>query len=231
MRALGGYASLGQLYETAPHIAGSEWKTRTPFASIRRIVQDAPTFFRIRPGLWGLTERQDEITAQFAPEEKATPQATEKTHAYYQGLLVQLGNWQNLQTVVPAQDKNKAFGLGKLADVATLTQCYPFTYDTIVSKARTVDVIWFNTRNLPHTFFEVEHSTDIYNSLRKFGEFQDFRARLYIVADPLRQAEYNDKIAATAYAEIRPLVEFYPYDKLITLHAHQAQLAALGAAL
>ena len=35
----------------------------------------------------------------------------------------------------------------------------------ITNRARTVDVIWFNERLMPHTFFEVEHSTDFQNSL------------------------------------------------------------------
>ena len=61
----GGYASLGQLYKTALKIENCEWKTKTPFASIRRIVQTHPDlFFRIKPGLWGLVEKREFILKQ-----------------------------------------------------------------------------------------------------------------------------------------------------------------------
>ena len=40
MEGKGGYATLGLLYQEALNIPGVIWKTKTPFASIRRIVQD-----------------------------------------------------------------------------------------------------------------------------------------------------------------------------------------------
>ncbi len=39
----GGYATLGYLYR---HVNVKDWKTKTPFASIRRIVQDSRYFLR-----------------------------------------------------------------------------------------------------------------------------------------------------------------------------------------
>ena len=55
MKQHGGYATLGQLYQTAPNIPGSEWKTKTPFASIRRIVQVRDDFFKSRSGFFAFT--------------------------------------------------------------------------------------------------------------------------------------------------------------------------------
>ena len=54
MQKNGGYATLGYLYQHVRDVPGVEWKTQTPFASIRRIVQDPRYFFKIRPGLWAL---------------------------------------------------------------------------------------------------------------------------------------------------------------------------------
>jgi hypothetical protein len=65
----------------------------------------------------------------------------------------------------------------------------------------------------------VEHSTDIYNSLLKFLEFQDFRMNLYIVADNHRRAEFDDKLASIAFAPIREVVNFWTYDAVSALHA------------
>ena len=50
MEENGGYATLGFLNQRALKVEGCEWKTKTPFASIRRIVQDDRFFFKIRPG-------------------------------------------------------------------------------------------------------------------------------------------------------------------------------------
>ena len=56
--ALGGYATLADLYKRIPT---QNWGTKTPFATVRRILQTDPRFFRIRPGLWGLTAQRDRI--------------------------------------------------------------------------------------------------------------------------------------------------------------------------
>ena len=40
MEQSGGFATLGYLNQEVLKVSGVEWKTKTPFASIRRIVQD-----------------------------------------------------------------------------------------------------------------------------------------------------------------------------------------------
>lgn len=107
----------------------------------------------------------------------------------------------------------------KLAEITTLKEFYAFTYEKILRRARTVDVTWFNARDFPEAFFEVEHSTDIQNSLLKFMEFQDFRVKFRIVADAVRFPEYQAKLAQTAFLPIRSSVEFVTYDNLSNLHA------------
>ena len=47
----GGFSTLGFLYQNVLKIPDVEWKTKTPFASMRRIVQDERFFFKIKPGL------------------------------------------------------------------------------------------------------------------------------------------------------------------------------------
>ena len=43
---------------------------------------------------------------------------------------------------------------------------------------------------MPNCFYEVEHSTNIINSLNKFYELQDFRSKFCIVADIRRKTEF-----------------------------------------
>ena len=102
---LQGVATLGQLYAL---VDTSIWKTKTPYASIRRIVQTNKEFFKIKPGLWGLSRQKDMIIKNL----HITTNTTENTYftdAYYQGIITELGALRGFQTFIPAQDKNKLF--------------------------------------------------------------------------------------------------------------------------
>jgi hypothetical protein len=211
MREKGGYSTLLELNHS---VDVSSWKSKTPFASIRRIVQVGP-FFKIRPGLWALNECRDKVLEKLNIS-PAKPKNNEIfTHGYYQGLLVQIGNFHKLQTYVPAQDKNRKFLETPLNEMITVHAMYEFTYPKIIGRAKTVDVIWFNSRNMPNSFFEVEHTTDIQNSLDKFYELQDFCASFNIVADSARYNQFKDIISRSIYDEIRKRVSFQSYEKVV----------------
>lgn len=219
MRESGGYATLGHLYRTATRVPGSQWGTKTPFASIRRIVQEHEEFFKIRPGLWALTSKRDEVLTKLAVDVQPDSRHPEEfNHTYYQGLLVEIGNLKDYETFVPPQDKNRPFLGRRLAEVATLKEFYGFTYDSLLRRAKTVDVSWFNDRRFPKAFFEVEHSTDMKNSLLKFKDFEDFRINYYIVADAVRQREFQSRISSAAFSSIRNNVKFLSYEKLAEWH-------------
>jgi hypothetical protein len=57
---------------------------------------------------------------------------------------------------------------------------------------------------MPNSFFEVEHSTDIQNSLLKFNDLQDFYVDMFIVADKKRKEEYLKKLN---YSSFKCLIE------------------------
>jgi hypothetical protein len=217
MKQNGGYATLGQLYQLVPKIPNCKWGTKTPFASIRGILQVNDAFFKIRPGLWALTSEKEKVMQIFS-DVKPADKTKEYSHYFFQGLVVEIGNFKGFQTFIPAQDKNKPFSQQKLGEVATVSKLYEFTYPAVLQKASTIDVTWFNARKYPHSFFEVEHSTDIYNSLLKFVELQDFRVNFYIVADGKRRSEYESKVSQTAFAPIKPFIKFLDYDALAELH-------------
>ena len=228
MEENGGFATLGYLYQNVLKVRGCEWKTKTPFASMRRIVQDERFFFKIRPGLWALKSHRNSLPAGMMPEEKKTPKHEEFTHSYYQGLLVELGNVQQYETFVPSQDKNKVF-LGKksLGELASRTQIHGFGYENILRKARTVDVVWFNSRKMPASVFEVEHSTDMKNSLIKFVELQDFRTKMVIVADKKRKELFEQAISLNAFECVSSFVKFLSYQALSAFHGKMFELKML----
>lgn len=212
MKSNGGVATLAYLNQK---VDTSNWKTKTPFASIRCYLQKKSEFFKIQPGLWALEEYRDEVLNRFQLKTSNSSSSSEIfTHSYYQGLIVQIGNWKNFNTYIPAQDMNKQFLNNKLGEISHSTEIPSFTYSNIIKRAKTIDAIWFNERNMPDSFYEVEHSTNIINSLNKFYELQDFRAKFYIVADSKRKNEFYDKIGQTIYNSIRDLVKFIDYDSI-----------------
>jgi hypothetical protein len=134
MKQNGGLATLGQLYQTVLKIPDCEWKTKTPFASIRRIVQTHPDlFFKVKPGVWALTSERERIAKQFGlASHSIAPKTTDFSHSFYQGLVVEIGNLKGYATFVPNQDKNKPYLRQKLADIAGLAEFYTFSYDFLL---------------------------------------------------------------------------------------------------
>jgi hypothetical protein len=158
LRALGGIATFGKLNAALDF---SAWATKTPEASVRRIVQQNSAFYKVRPGLWALTECRDRIAEQTGEDGTGGAENPEYTHTYFQGLAVEIGNLKGMQTWVPNQDKNRKFINKPLKEVATLGTIPQFGYEKTWKRAANVDVVWFNDRNMPSRFIEVEHTTDI----------------------------------------------------------------------
>ena len=215
LREQGGYATLGNLYHL---VDTSTWATKTPNESIRRIVQQSQEIFKIQPGLWALEECRDEVMQIFELKPGNKKSEEQFTHGYYQGLLVEIGKFRRLKTYVPAQDQNRIFIDKRLGEITDTTELPDFTYDNLKRRARTIDVIWFNERNMPSDFYEVEHTTDIKNSLSKFYELQDFSAGFYIVADTSRKKEFEDKLHVSMFAAIENRVRFLNYMQVVNLY-------------
>lgn len=214
-----GYATLKHLYQYAPHVEGSEWETKTPNASIRRIVQNQDHFFNIRPGLWALRDCREELPEHVYTESASTEKQEQYNHWYFQGLLAEVGNVRRAETWVPSQDKNREFLDRTLADVRSLESIPQFGYTELVRRARTVDVLWFNERRMPDSLFEVEFSTDFQNSLHKFLDLQDYYANFVIVADETRKSQFEKRINQTGFKPIRDRVDFLNFEKVSELHS------------
>lgn len=221
MQKNNGYATFQQLNQS---IDFSSWGTKTPQASVRRIVQTNNEFFRIAPGLWGLTECKRELLEHFNIQQTDKKSIESFTHGYIQGIISEIGNFKKFDTYVPPQDKNRTFLEKKLCDVVSVHNIFEFTYPEILKHARTVDVIWFNERKLPNAFYEVEHTTDIKNSLNKFYELQDYRSKFYIVAPKERERQFKDIISSTIYRKIKDIVSFVNYDTLIKQYEKESML-------
>ena len=213
MRRNGGYATLRHLNEI---VDVSAWRTKTPEATIRRIVQQSGHIFRIQPGLWALEDMRSEVLNKFDLKLGNKNSEEKFTHGYYQGLLTEIGKFRGMETYIPAQDQNRLCMGQALKTLANTIVLPEFTYPKLLQKARTVDVIWFNQeRHMPTAFYEVEHTTDIRNSLSKFYELQDFYAHFYIVASESRRKEFEDKLHGSMFSTIEERVCFRTYDKVV----------------
>ena len=227
---LGGIATLGDLNLETMKIKECEWKTKTPFASIRRIVQINEEIYKIKPGLYSLKKYQKKNEANGILVETTKNKNSEEVksfnHSYYQGMITIIGNLKKFKTYLPNQDKNKKFIEKSLDELRTIKEIPHFTYQKLIQRSSTIDVIWFSSRlmdeNLlmPTSFFEVEHSTDIQNSLLKFNDLQDFAARMIIVADETRKREFETKIKSSAFNEIRNKIEFLEYEALTKMYEY-----------
>lgn len=211
----GGYATLGYLYNK---VDVSNWITKTPFKSINRIVQDERFFFKIKPGLWALKNMQNEVLKSLSIEKGGVKKNEEFNHSYFQGLLIEIGNIKGFSTFVPNQDKNRLFLNKPLGEISTIENIYEFSYEFFVKRARTIDVIWFNEKKMPASFFEVEHSTAIYNSLIKFSDLKDFYSNFCIVADNARKREYESKMEANVFMQMKNRISFMSYEELSEAH-------------
>ena len=82
---------------------------------------------------------------------------------------------------------------------------------------------------MPDSFFEVEHSTDIQNSLIKFSDLQDFYTKMFIVADEKRHSEFDKKISYSSFEDLRKerRVKFLSYDDLEKQYRQALELQAV----
>jgi len=225
MRNNGGYATFGQLNTLVDF---STWKTLTPHASIRRIVQQNKKFFKIQPELWALKKYEDIVLNKFQLKTKDKKQEELFTHSYYQGIVVEIGNIKNFDTFIPSQDRNRLFLDKPLKDLTSLNEIHDFSYSEILRYAKTIDVIWFNERKLPHSFFEIEHTTDMKNSLEKFFELQDYFARFFIVASISRKRQFNDIISKSIFNSIKNRVAFVDYENIVNQHSKMFELSQIN---
>ena len=219
LEQLGGVATLAQLYKKVPTIPGCVWRTKTPQATVRRIVQLQKEIFKIKPGLYGLTSMKKALESRGIIQETKSNQDSEQVrqsnHTYYQGLLLLIGKFRQFDCWAPNQDRNKAFLSQTLDSLRTIKTLPPFSYPHLVRRSQTIDAMWLNHRGMPNSFFEVEFSTDIQNSLLKFNDLQDFYAQMVIVADANRKAEFQSKLGYSAFREIRHRVKFLDFAALV----------------
>jgi hypothetical protein len=78
-----------------------------------------------------------------------------------------------------------------------------------------------------HQGIQIEHSTDIYNSLIKFAELQDFNSKFNIVGATAKKREFESKLKSKVFEEIKDRIKFISYKHLSELHTNLYKYYAL----
>ena len=227
MEENGGYSTLNFLYEKALKVPNVIWKTKTPFATIRRIVQDERFFFKIKPGLWALKTYKNKLPDEILSlieEDKDVEKEEKFTHSYFQGMIVEIGVMKCFKTYIPPQDQNKKFLNKTLGEIVNLENIFNFTYENLIQRIKSIDVFWFNDRKFPAYVFEIEHTTDFRNALLKFLELQDFNVSMYIASSAARKNEFLTKMDFTGFEPIKKRVKFIDYDIISDWHSKLFEL-------
>lgn len=217
---LGYLATLKQIYEVAPTF--KDFKGLTPDKTINERVQRDKRFYKIKPGLYGLSSHIDMLPNEYNPNIKKTKEEEMLiNHSYIQGLLLEIGNINKFYTYTP--DKNSTFLSKKLIDFCSKKNVPEFTFKRILNSTKYIDVIWFNERDFPNSIFEIENSTNFRNSLVKFVELQDFNTKMNIIApnDESKKNKFIKEINKAAFSSIADRVRFFDYEYIIKLYNHQ----------
>ena len=114
-----------------------------------------------------------------------------------------------------------------LKKVSSLEDIYEFSYPAIVRRANTIDVIWFNHRNLPYAFFEVEYSTDFQNSLGKYADLQDFNSKFILVSPIEKRRKFEEIINIDIFKVIKNRVQFVDFNYISALHTKTIEIVEL----
>lgn len=220
---LGYIATLKQIYQIAPTF--KTFSGLTPHKTINERVQRDDNFVKLKAGLYGLKNHLDKLPDEYNPNVKKTKEEENIiTHAYIQGMLLEIGNINGFKTFSP--DKSGLFINKKLGDILTQPNIPNFTFDSILQSTKYIDVIWFNDRNFPNSIFEIENSTNFRNSLVKFVELQDFTTSMIIIA-PKEESKINkfrQEIEKSAFITIKERVKFFDYDYIEKLYNHQVAM-------
>ena len=105
-------------------------ENKTPFASIRRIVQLSPDIYKIKPGLYALKELQTQLEKNGIAVGDSTKHGIKSDAGfqpfYYQGLLLEIGNMKLMATFAEPGQKQKILNstLGAIP-IPPLNQCHP----------------------------------------------------------------------------------------------------------
>ena len=169
-----------------------------------------------------------------AKSDKALAAAREgdRTHTEVQGWLRDLGRALGFDVWVAANDRNRAFGTGRLCDGCLTTLPDAIERAPGADAVRLIDVLWLeHATGRVAGAFEVEHTTSIYSGIVRLldlalGAPDQTTRGLFLVAPDEREDDVRAQLARPAFSRVADLeVSFLPYGEL---ERHRETMARFG---
>lgn len=164
---------------------------------------------------------------------RATAEEGDATHTQVQGWLRDLGIGLGFDVWIAANDHNRPYGLGRLADGCVTRLPAPVEALPSLDAVRLIDVLWLEGDRVAAAF-EVEHTTSIYSGIVRMLDLalagDDATAhRLFLVAPDDRESDVRAQLARPAFRHVQDLaVRYLPYSELA---AHRVEAARFGQGL
>jgi type II restriction enzyme len=173
------------------------------------------------------------VRADAERESRAAHAAREgdQTHTEVQGWIRDLGLALGFRVWVASNDRNRAFGGGRLAD-GCLDDLPSALGGAAADAVRLIDVLWLEPGgDRVAAAFEVEHSTSIYSGIVRMLDLAlglpDHTANaFYLVAPDARETDVRAQLRRPAFSRVADLdVLFLPYGEL---RDHRESIARFG---
>ena len=162
----------------------------------------------------------------------ATAREGDRTHTEVQGWLRDLGRALGFDVWIAANDRNRAYGKGRLCDGCLASLPAAIEAAPGADAVRLIDVLWLERGDgRVAGAFEVEHTTSIYSGIVRLLDLAlgaaDQTARgLFLVAPDDRENEVRAQLARPAFSRVADLaVRFLPYGEL---EQHRETMARFG---
>lgn len=175
-----------------------------------------------------------EESSRFAKQLNAA-QASDHTHTEIQGWLRDLGFALGFQVWIANNDRNRAFGNGRLGDDCLAKLPAWLEASNAADSIRLIDVLWLDAGGeRVEASFEVEHSTSIYSGIVRMldlalGLPERATSHFFLVAPDDREDEVRAQINRPAFSQIGQLdLRYLPYSEL---RQHREAMAKFGSGL
>ena len=161
--------------------------------------------------------REDSATARRA---LSVARDGDRTHSEIQGWLRDLGRALGYSVWIAANDRNRAFGAGQLADGCLDSLPAGLESSPAADAIRLIDVLWLEPGGRVAAAFEVEHTTSIYSGIVRMldlalGHADQPVGGLFLVAPDDREAEVRAQLRRPAFSRVADLrVRYLPYSEL-----------------
>lgn len=157
------------------------------------------------------------------------------THTEIQGWLRDLGRSLGYDVWVAANDANRPFGTGRLADGCIARLPDALESHPAAGAIRLIDVLWIDSSSAAvAAAFEVEHTTSIYSGIVRMLDLalgvEGAAARnFFLVAPDEREADVRAQFARPAFSRVDGLdLRYLPYSEL---RGHREAVARFGSGL